>query len=191
METMLMLVLFLLLPPAGQEEPPKPESRPAAPPLALEVDLPARVDQASLARNGLELVIRLVNEGKEEILVTPWVALEIRDDKGELVKPSRSIGRWGRRPPGCLLERLRFDPVPVGKSVERRCRLADYVFDPGMMTGWKLGKGSYRLRFVYAAKRSALRALCSCREGGHDDPGKPWNKVLELELVAEKTLVVE
>jgi hypothetical protein len=190
----------------------QPESRAASRPAAADkitlelVPPPARGPQPSEAKGGVEAagsrpaesrgappvaVIRITNKGTEEATLWPFVSLKIRNEKGEEPKPSTNLGRWGRRKSACFLEAVTFLTLEPGKSIEWPVRPDRYMHDPASILGWKLAAGDYTLTARYSYSRADFVARCKLECESHPDPGRPWNRALELSREATLKITVK
>jgi hypothetical protein len=172
----------------------QPESRPASAPAAdrITFELVAPAPESRPAGGGAQrpvAVIRITNERKEAVTIWPLVEIRIRDANGEDLKPSSSIGRWGRRREPCFLEAVKFVTVEPGRSVEWPVRLERYVHDPGAIVGWKLKPGEYTVTARWSFSREEFVGRCKLGCESHADPKRPWN--LALEVRRDATLAVQ
>jgi hypothetical protein len=127
-----------------------------------------------------ECVIRVRNRSEKTVVLWPFLSLRVLDRKGEEIKPSQRIGRWGRRKSANLLEEVRFVTLAPGKTWSVATGLKRYMHDPEFITGWQLpAAGSYTLELTYHFDRAAQKKRCDPNWELLDDPKQPWNKALE------------
>lgn len=133
-------------------------------------------------------VIRITNKNPVAVTLWPFAALEIKNAKGEIQKPSSNRGRFGRRRQACFLEAVNFVTVQPGKSIDWPVVLDLYTHDPASLVGWKLAPGDYTLFVHYGYDRAGFVARCKLGCESHEDGSRGWNTALEL--IRDATLKV-
>ncbi|MEM7163957.1 MAG: hypothetical protein AAF581_00750 [Planctomycetota bacterium] len=148
------------------------------PVLSLEVSRPRMLATVANLNSGeFEIQVRIKNNSEKPQLVSPYLRLEVQDSDGNTVKPSRKLGRFGRRPRGCPLPKLKFDTVAPGESVTRKVKLSRYMTDPDYILAWKLAAaGIYKLVFSYDYDPSQLLPRCKEDCESHGNPESTWNR---------------
>jgi hypothetical protein len=186
------MVVLLAAARLAAQVPESRDTRPAAPEkITFELLTPAAESRPAESRGPQPAaVIRITNRNDAPATLWPFVALEIRDAKGVLQKPSSRRGRWGVRRETCLLEAVDFVTLEPGKSIDWTVKLDQYGRDPDAIVGWKLKPGRYVVTARYAFSRSDFVARCKsgCRD--HGDAGRPWNGALEATRQATLEIVV-
>lgn len=170
-----------------------PAPTPTMAPIQLEVKIPKMRFTAEAANSGeYEISVVLKNRSEEPVVVGPYLRLEIRDESGVALKPSRKLGRFGRRSSDCFLQKLQFDTIDPGKSVSRKVKLSAYSIDPEFVLAWKMAAvGDYELTFTYWNDTKVLSSHCSQECESHDNPESPWNRAWQGSVSAETTLRLE
>lgn len=150
---------------------------PAPPPLQLEIKRPKMVATCANLNSGeFEILAVFKNNTAAPIVVSPYLSLTLHDATGAEVKPSRKLGRFGRRSRGCSVAKLQFDTIAPGESLTRRVKTSRYMMDPQYILAWKLSEaGTYTLSFQYQHDAKALLARCPEACEGHDDKAADWN----------------
>jgi len=139
-----------------------------------------------------EYVIRVRNRSEKTVVLWPYLSLRVLDRKGEEVKPSQRIGRWGLRKSANLLEELRFVTLAPGKTWSIATGLKRYMHDPEFITGWQLpAAGTYVLELTYHYDRATQKKRCDPNWELLDDPKQPWNRALEMKHTFTAEMRVE
>lgn len=161
-------------------------------PIGLTVKLPKVPPTLEALNSGeYEILVEIENTSKTAQVVSPYLRVEIGQGDEAVVKPTRQIGRFGRRAPGCFLAKLKFETIPPGKHVTRRVNLASYMLDPEFILAWTLTRpGTYELRFAYAHDPKPLVARCPEGCASHLDPASPWNQAWAGKTQGQVLLIV-
>jgi hypothetical protein len=127
-----------------------------------------------------KFVARAVNKGNKEIVLSPFLRMEVLDAQGNVLERTLKIGRGGLRMKECFLEDVNFEKVAPGKRHEFMTGINRYMWDPKWITGFKVpGPGTYSLRFTYHFDRAQYKKRCKGKHA-HNDASKLWNRALEL-----------
>ena len=162
------------------------ESVPAAeeaakPALELEIKplkMPATV--AGLNSGEYYLTVVIHNRSKEVQTVSPYLEMQILDASGQLVAPSSKRGRFGRRPRGCAVAKIKFDSIAPGKSVSRKVKIKRHMLDPKHILGWKLQEsGKYTFVFKYSCNRAEFASRCTCDREAEGYQAAAWETAWE------------
>ena len=150
--------------------------------LKFSIGLPKMaLDVALVNGRDFRFVVRAVNKGGKEIVLSPFLRMEILDAQGNKLKPTQRIGRGGLRFKKCFLEDVNFDKVAPGKRREFRTGLQRYMNDPQWITGFQVpGPGTYTIRMTYDFDRAKYKKRCKENHKHHDDAARLWNQALEL-----------
>jgi RNA polymerase sigma factor (sigma-70 family) len=177
--------------PAGEK---KDGDKKQAEPLKITIEVPK--DKATLAainKGDFKPVIKIENTSDADIVVWPFVKLTLLDEKGNEVRVSMRIGRFGLRTGDkSILESFSFNTLKPGEALKIDVNVPFYTNDPDVMIGWKLpGKGEYTLRAEYKYDRAAVKKRFG--EGTKDLDGakQPWNRAVEIDKKIEVKLKVE
>lgn len=123
------------------------------------------------------------NTGEEDLILWPFVSLEVLDSDGKPVSRSLSIGRFGRRKSASVIEEIEFVTLAAGESHDVPVNLKRYSFDPNAIIGWQLSEpGKYKLVLRYKFQRDEAKK--SLGKGCRDLDGRqqPWNRALEIDI---------
>lgn len=163
------------------------------------VRLIARIEREAFLRTieiaaiaaGDTVTITLTNRGGADVVVWPFVDLEVTDDEGVVIEPIHSVGRVSLRRRACRLEKFDFLTLAAGASTEIKTSLTAYDLDFERTLTWSLwDPGEYTLRFTWEYDRAALIRRCRCADAGHDAAEAPWNRAEEFRKSAEAKLTV-
>ena len=161
--------------------------------LEFSIGLPKMALNVGLVNgDGFKFVVRAVNKGDKEIVLSPFLRMEILDERGNTLKPKHRIGRGGLRFGECFLEDVNFEKVAPGKRWEFMTGIQRYMSDPQWITGFQVpGPGTYTIRMTYDFDRAKYKKRCKRDHKQHDDATRPWNRALELTHTFSVTLKVK
>ncbi|MCZ6786640.1 MAG: hypothetical protein O7E54_05690, partial [Planctomycetota bacterium] len=150
--------------------------------LKFSIGLPKMALNVGLVNGaGFSFTARIVNRGNKEVVLSPFLRMEILDEQGNRLKPTQRIGRGGLRFKKCFLEDVKFERVAPGKRRELRTGIQRYMWDPQWITGFQVpGPGTYTIRMTYDFDRAKYKKRCKENHKHHDDAARPWNQALEL-----------
>jgi hypothetical protein len=160
--------------------------------LRFEVLLPkTRLTLADVNRDDFKLSIEILNRGTETVVLWPYLSLRLLDAKGQEVKPKLHIGRWGRGRPKTWLEDVKYGTLAPGGKWGFETPLSRYVRDDTWIGGWEVSEpGTYTIEATYRFDRAAAKKTCDPAWQALDDPGKPWNRALEMTHVFTAEMTV-
>jgi len=161
--------------------------------LRFNLGLPKmRLDLATINAPAPGFVVSIRNRGSKPVVLWPYFELTVLDANGQVVKPVRRRGRWGRRRRGgCYLVDVPFLEIAPGKIWSTKASLADFRLDASALVGWQLpAAGPYTLRLRYSFDRAAAKKRCDPKWKRLNDPKEPWNRALELTHTIEQTVNV-
>lgn len=165
------------------------ESKPA-----LHLSAPQVVETTLAAANSSDFAITLQieNPAENEVLIWPYLSVELLDADGKPVKRSRGLGRWGRRKTPSIIEGIKFPAIAAKASHDININLQHYSWDPGMLIGWKLtAPGDYTLKLHYNFDRAAIKTRYGKGCENLDGADQPWNKAREIDQTLEVKLHVK
>jgi hypothetical protein len=137
------------------------------------------------------LTVKFENAGKADVLLWPYLSLEVLDSEGKPVRRSMRIGRWGLRKSASIIEDITFLALKPGESKQYKIRLDGYAYDADAITGWRLpAAGEYRLVFHYKYNRDEAKKRYGKGCKTLENPDMPWNRALEVDRKLEAKLKV-
>jgi hypothetical protein len=151
-----------------------------ASPLRLSVEMPSTpATVAQLGRGEYDIKLIFTNAGNKEIVLWPYVRLEIRDSLNQTVPEVTKSGRWGKTSGESILEQVPFVTLRPGQSHKLDVNLGEFRGDADVIKGWALRPGEYKLLVTYEYEPGAAKKKYG--QGGRnlDNPSKPWNKALK------------
>jgi hypothetical protein len=101
--------------------------------------------------------LRFENKGKKEVVLYPFVTLDVQDDRAKPLPPVLALGSGP--PDANLLAKLdkAFLVVPAGGAKEIPVSLK-HAYNGALIRGWRLpAAGKYRLVFHYTFNRKDFR----------------------------------
>ncbi len=133
------------------------------------------------------------NLSDKELILWPFLSLEVLDEQGNTVKTSSRRGRYGLRVSDkSLLETVEFRKIAPKKRWSTLQDLQLYTLDPRWICGWKIpAPGTYTLVLTYDYKKAHAAKLCPAGFKKLKDPAQPWNKALELKHSVSVTMKVQ
>lgn len=138
---------------------------------------------------GMKLSIGVANRGKETLVLWPYFSMRLLDAKGNEVKPKLRIGRWGLGRPERWLEEVEYVKLAPGETWGFTTPLSRYMHDDSCIEGWEVPEpGTYTIEVTYRFDRAAAKKGSTW--DGVDDPGKPWNRALEMTHVFTAEMAV-
>jgi hypothetical protein len=168
------------------------DAKKPADPLKISVESPKKaptLDQVNRGR--YKVTVLLKNTGKKELILYPYLGVEILDTKGNAVPRSVFIGRWGRYSTDSIVDGIPFITLKPSKSHKFEVVLSHYRYDENAITGWKLpAKGQYKLVLRYRFDRAAIKMKFGRGCKDLDGKTKPWNQALEIDKKMEVKLKV-
>jgi len=140
-----------------------------------------RLSVAHVNGDGMKLSVDVVNRGTETVVLWPYLSLRILDAKGQEVKRSLHIGRWGRGRSKRWLEDVAWVELAPGAKWGFETPLSRYMHDDTWIEGWEVKEpGTYTIEITYRFDRTAWKKTCDPEWDALDDPRKPWNRALEV-----------
>ena len=136
------------------------------------------VTVAQVSRGEAPIRIVFTNAGFRELVLWPYVNLEVRDALGQTVAESTKSGRWGESAPGPVLEQIPFVILRKDDSHRLDVNLANYTSDAEAIKGWTLKPGDYTLVFTYHYDPAATKKKFGRGVRNLDNAGKMWNRAL-------------
>jgi len=139
----------------------------------------------------MKLAIGVENRGGETVVLWPYLSMRILDAKGQDVKKSLNIGRWGRGRSKRWLEDLKYIELAPGAKWGTVTPLSRFMLDEEFIEGWEVpGPGTYTIEITYRFDRAKVKKTCDPEWDALDDPEKPWNRALEMTHVFTAEMTV-
>ncbi len=161
-------------------------------PIEFSVDVPSRVPTVEEINAGdYSVGLRLKNTSQEDIVIWPYLTVEVLDSQGNEVKRSMLIGRNGIRFTPSLIEGIDFVKLIPGQTHDINIDFSQYVSDPAFITGWSFPKsGEYTvvMRYDYNIAAEKKRLGRRCKDLERVDA--PWNHAVEVSSTLKATLKV-
>ena len=132
--------------------------------------------------------VRIENKSKTDVVLWPFMKVDVFDKDMKPVKKAMNGGRFGRRRTNSILESISFVELKPGQTHEIEVKLDKYGFHPTSITGWKFSDpGKFHLALHYQFNQDDVKKDFGkgCTE--LDLPHKPWNQALEM----DKTEMIE
>jgi hypothetical protein len=146
----------------------------------------------SVNSSDFAVVVRLENKTKKDIVLYPFLSVELFDADGKPIKMSTKIGRYGLRFTDSILEGISFVSIAPGKKHEITINLKKYMKDPSVIAGWRISKpGVYQMKMRYNFDRKLAKSKLGKGCKSIDSPEQPWNKALEIDEKIQVKLKVE
>ena len=181
----------------GQESPGKDRKaateKPAGPKIKITASAPTlRKVETDPDSTCVTIKVQLKNEGKVEVVLSPWFNVKVADAANQPVKSDTFVGR-GMFPEDFLqgVEKM-FLTVGPGKSVELTVNLND-VSNELEVRGWKFKQpGTYKIELEYLFERKKFNAdygkYIFAKTPADDDealvrfqkPERLWNRAVEV-----------
>lgn len=150
-------------------------------PIKLWVEGPASpIDLKEANGSSFHLDLCIENTTDAEIVLWPFLDVEISDSDGRAIDRSTNIGRNGFRTTDSILEGIRFQTVQPGQVHKIEINLKRYMYDSKTITGWTLGEsGEYEIKLSYKFDRETVKRELGkgCRD--IDNADHPWNRAVE------------
>ena len=135
------------------------EKKTSAGPLKVSVDkteASANLDDVNQGRFTISLALK--NTSKVDIVLWPYLSVQVLDADGKLVQKSRNLGRWGLIRSPSVLEEVRFVTVKPGKTHTIEFNMKQYMFDADTISAWRLEEpGEHKARLHYAYDRAKVK----------------------------------
>lgn len=136
----------------------------------------------SVNSDDFAIVVKLHNTTKKEVVVSPFLSVELLDADGRPVQKSKNIGRNGFRMTDSALEGISFVSIAAGKTHEIKVNLKHYKYDPLKITGWRINEaGDYQLKMRFQFDRKHAKKTLGKGCLTIDEPQQPWNQALEVD----------
>lgn len=163
----------------------------------LEVAIGRPAGDATLAdvnddKYSLELTIK--NISRKDVVVWPFAEVQVFDRDGTPMPCSTSIGRFGGRAGGPLLESLPLEKLEPGESYRIEISLGNYRHEEKAMTGWTLpaaGEYAVVIRYRYDRARVKKEYAENMAPKKLNDERMPWNRAIEIDRTISVPLVVK
>lgn len=187
------------LPVVRAEEPPPP--KPDQPLIRMDVSAPQfrKPDPVNLPDfEYWEVKVRYKNEGKQEVVLSPFVTLKVFDAANKPVPHDVFIGAGFIGEAWMPMIEKQFLVIPPGKTGEILVNLGDNR-SPGGTIGWQFKKaGTYKIVLTYEHSRVAFaKKYFNSSFFFSDDalekaklPQRLWNRAHEMERSVDIKLVV-
>jgi hypothetical protein len=168
------------------------DAKKPADPVKITVELPKDAPTLDQVNQGkYKVAVQLKNTGKKDLVLYPYLGVEVQDAKGKAVPRSRFIGRWGLLTTNSIVEGIPFVFLKPGKTHKIEIGLPFYLYDENAITGWKLpAKGQYKLVLRYRFDRADIKQKFGRGCKDLDNKTKPWNRALEINKKVEVKLKV-
>jgi hypothetical protein len=160
------------------------------------VNITASLTEASptlrqVNRGTFEVALTIENTDNGDLVLWPFLAVQVLDAKGRPVARSQNIGRWGDRNAPSVLEEIPFVELQPGKALEIQVQLHRYLHDAEAITGWQLpGSGNYQLVLRYKYDRTTTKKKYGAGCKMINDPDRPWNRAVEVDKTTKVKLAV-
>lgn len=155
----------------------------ASPQKPLQISLVSTAENASrkdIANGTFGLKLTIKNVSDQEVLVWPFVGLQIEPQGAARVKQTRNISRWGRLSAPSKIESVKYLTLKPGAEHAIKFNLNQFNNDIRALKGWSLSPGQYQLDVSYRVERARLKKRLGKRCQTLNDPEKPWNQVVEV-----------
>jgi len=151
---------------------------------------PPTLAEVNSGRYAITLTIE--NTGKEDVVLWPYLSVEVMDSKGKPVERSRFIGRWGLLSTPSIIEAVPFVNLGAGKTRKIEVKLNAHQWDADAITGWRLpAAGDYVVVLHYHYDRAAAKKSYGKGCDDIDKKNAQWNRALEVDKKAEVKLTVK
>jgi hypothetical protein len=139
----------------------------------------------------MKLSVGVQNRGTGTVVLWPYFSLRVLDAKGQEVKRSLHIGRWGRGRSKRWLEDVDYVTLAPGEKWGFVTPLSRYMHDDMWIEGWEVPEpGTYTIEVTYRFDRTAWKKTCDPEWDALDDARKPWNRALEMTHVFTAEMTV-
>lgn len=150
-----------------------------------------RLSLAHVNGDDMKLSIGVTNRGTETVVLWPCFSMRILDAKGNELKRSLRIGRWGRGRSKRWIGDVKYVELPPGAKWGFETPLSRYMHDEKWIEGWEVPEpGTYTIEITYRFDRQSVKQTCDPDWDALDDARKPWNRALEMTHVFTAEMTV-
>ena len=136
----------------------------------------------SVNSDDFEIVVKLHNTTQHEVVVSPFLSVDLFHADGRPVQKPMRIGRNGFRMTDSVLEGISFVSIAAGKTHEIKVNLKRYMHDPLVIAGWRIKQaGDYQLKMRYQFDRKHAKKTLGKGCLTIDEPEQLWNQALEVD----------